>query len=210
MPLPMVHLSVAVALFAKDGRFPPPDFLLGSISPDAIHMRPNTGTLDKERVHLMELGASPPALVQLFRTRYGMDGSHSMGFSAGYLTHLLTDFLWSRSVIDPFRQKLSPTLPEKEVRVLYYRDTDRIDFDLYYRMPWRPQVWTSLKTAKAVDFASLLTAEEITLWRDRTLLWFADPGHDSMVEPRYISSLDAQTFIDRAAREISELFSISM
>ena len=42
MPLPMVHLSVAVSLCEKDGRFPSPDFLLGSIAPDAIHMRPFT------------------------------------------------------------------------------------------------------------------------------------------------------------------------
>ena len=41
MPLPMVHLAISVRMRAQDGRALTPDFLLGSIAPDAIHMRPN-------------------------------------------------------------------------------------------------------------------------------------------------------------------------
>ena len=209
MPLPMVHLSVAVSLCEKDERFPSPDFLLGSIAPDAIHMRPDTRKDDKERVHLLELGASPQELVRLFQARYGKDVARSMGFSAGYLAHLLTDFLWRQAVIDPFRKKNLPTLPEKEIRSLYYRNTDQVDLDLYRQMPWRPQVWHSLKTAVAGDFPPLLTAKEITLWRDRTLGWFELHDHDPQEEPLSITLADTLDFVERAVKEIAGIFAAS-
>ena len=129
-----------------------------------------------------------------------------MGFSDGYLTHLLTDHLWWEAVVDPFRKKFPPTLHEKDFRSLYYRETDQIDLDLYRQMSWRPEAWSKLEAATAVDFASLLTAEEITQWRDRTLLWYEDPGHDPMVEPVYITRADTQAFIERAVKEIAGIF----
>ena len=206
MPLPMVHLSVAVALSEKEGIFPSADFLLGSLAPDAIHMRPNSVKLDKEHVHLIDLGASPSQLLQIFRTEYGLDQSRPVGFAGGYLTHLLTDRLWWQTVITPFRAKFPPAFPDSDFRRLYYRYTDRIDLDLYRQMPWRPLAWSSLQAATAVDFVPFLTAVEILQWRDRTLCWYDDPAHASTVEPVYISRLDTQAFIVRAAEEINALF----
>lgn len=139
MPLPMVHLSVAVSLSEAAGHFPGPDFLLGNLAPDSIHMRPHSERRDKEHVHLRDLGVSSRELVQIFRERHGMDGSPLLGFAGGYLTHLLTDHLWWEMVIAPFHKKFPPSFPEAELRSLYYRDTDQIDVDLYRRMPWRPQ-----------------------------------------------------------------------
>jgi hypothetical protein len=206
MPLPMVHLSVAVSLCEKEGYFPSPDFLLGSIAPDAIHMRPNTGERDKERVHLLELGASPRELAGLFKAQYGPEGFQSLGFSEGYLAHLLTDRLWWEAVFSPFRKKLPPTLPEKNVRSLYYRDTDQVDLDLYLQSPWRPDAWARLKKATAAGFPLFLAAEEVTQWRDRTLLWYEDPRHEPGVEPVYITRMATQVFIERAATEIAGIF----
>jgi hypothetical protein len=54
MPLPMVHLAVAVRVHEVESRVPSSAFLLGSIAPDAIHMRPGTGRDDKRRVHLVD------------------------------------------------------------------------------------------------------------------------------------------------------------
>ena len=206
MPLPMVHLSVAVALSGNEGRLPSADFLLGSIAPDAIHMRAHSTKLDKEHVHFIDLGASPQELLQLFRAEYGMDEFQSIGFAGGYLAHLLTDRFWWQTIITPFRKKFPPTFPEPDFRRLYYRDTDRIDLDLYRQMPWRPQAWSSLEAVTAADFIPFLTAVEILQWRTRTLRWYDDPVPDTMVEPVYISRLDTQAFIGQAVKEIAELF----
>ncbi|HVM72735.1 MAG TPA: hypothetical protein VMT91_13315, partial [Anaerolineales bacterium] len=161
----------------------------------------------KEHVHLIDLGVSPHELLQLFRSEYGLDDSQGCGFSGGYLTHLLTDRLWWQTIITPFRQRFPSTFPEKEFRSLYYRDTDRIDLDLYRQAAWRPQAWSSLETAAAADFAPFLTAAEILQWRDRTLRWYDDPVHDCAAEPVYISLSDTQAFIGRAGLEIAELYS---
>lgn len=52
MPLPMVHLAIAVQAHKLISSEPTPAFLLGSIAPDAIHMRPNTTRNDKQKTHL--------------------------------------------------------------------------------------------------------------------------------------------------------------
>lgn len=203
MPLPMVHLSVAVALSEREHRFPSGEFLLGNLAPDAIHMRPNTVKLDKERVHMLDSGCSAADLVNSFQARYIRKDSPSMGFHLGYLTHLLTDRIWRERIIDPFRLSLVPTFPDQEIRSRYYHDTDRIDFDLYRRMAWQPQAWSSLETAPAVDFPPFLTANEILHWRDRTLLWYRNPGHDPQADTVYIHLDRTLTFIAEAAVEIA-------
>jgi hypothetical protein len=203
----MVHLSVAVGLSEKALRFPSTDFLLGSLAPDAIHMRPHSVKRDKEHVHLMDLGASPLELVRLFRTEYGMDDAQSRGFAGGYLAHLLTDRLWWQTIITPFRNTFPPTFPEPDFRTIYYRDTDPIDLELYRQMPWRLQVWASLASATALDFPPFLTGTEIQQWRDRTLDWFDVHILDPLVEPVHISYIDTQLFIKRAIQEIAGLFS---
>ena len=50
MPLPMVHLSTAVKINTLQG-LKSPEFYLGSISPDAVHMRAGFVPNDKTRSH---------------------------------------------------------------------------------------------------------------------------------------------------------------
>lgn len=54
MPLPMVHLAVVVNMQRNEARDLSPNLLLGSIAPDAIHMRRDTGHHDKLCVHLAD------------------------------------------------------------------------------------------------------------------------------------------------------------
>ncbi len=73
MPLPMVHLAVAIQMHRLEQRIPSPDFLLGSIAPDAIHMRPDTGREDKQRVHLAEIPDPDHERVRLSMTQCQAD-----------------------------------------------------------------------------------------------------------------------------------------
>ena len=73
-------------------------------------------------------------------------------------------------------------------------------------MPWRPEAWSGLAAAKPTGFASLLTANEIIRWRDRTLLWYENHCHDAIAEPVHITLADTHTFIDQAVTEIAGLF----
>jgi hypothetical protein len=167
MPLPMVHLTVAVRRYESDGTLPPA-FLLGSLAPDAIHMRPGAGREDKARTHLL----APPdtadhAAIRDLLGRYRTADRELADFAAGYAAHLLTDRHWAEAVYRPFRRALPPTLDPVSRRELYYRETDQLDFDLYHHMPWRPRVWELLALAPARDFAGLLKAAEIGRSSDR-------------------------------------------
>ena len=206
MPLPMVHLAVAVHVHRQEENTPSPDFLLGSIAPDAIHMRPNAGRDDKRRVHLSETHDPHHERVRPLLAGYRSDESTALGFAEGYAAHLLTDYLWVETVIDSFRRSIPPGLSDQEERSLYYLETDQIDFCLYHRMPWRPEVWSKLAAAQPRDFSPLLTAEEIGQWRDRTLVWFEELKQEPMIEPVYITYADVEAFIDQAAHETMRAF----
>jgi hypothetical protein len=206
MPLPMVHLAVAMHLYRQEENTPSPDFLLGSIAPDAIHMRPNAGRDDKRRVHLSEAHDPHHERARSLLAGYRSDESTALGFAEGYAAHLLTDYLWVETVIDSFRRSIPPGLSDQEERSLYYLETDQIDFCLYHRMPWRAEVWSKLAAAQPRDFSPLLTAEEIGQWRDRTLVWFEELKQEPMIEPVYITYADVEAFIDQAAHETMRAF----
>lgn len=59
MPWPMVHFSIAEQLWNQN---PSPEFLLGSIAPDAIHMREGSTRQDKGRTHLCDDDGTMPSL----------------------------------------------------------------------------------------------------------------------------------------------------
>ena len=119
-------------------------------------------------------------------------------FAEGYAAHLLTDRLWIDTVFASFRASIPADLTRQEYRALYYRETDQIDLELYHQMPWRPDVWRELAAAEARDF-SLLTAEEIELWQQRTLDWFDKLKEEAGIKPLYITLADVRAFVERAA-----------
>ena len=203
----MVHLAIAVQMHVPTGSIPTPAFLLGSIAPDAIHMRSNTGRGDKQRVHLL---ATPDSAghkrVHALVARYWAEESGRADFAEGYAAHLLADRLWVQTVLTSFRGSIPPGLSFEEQRSLYYRETDQVDFDLYHQMPWRSEVWAKLAAASPEDFASLLTAEEIRQWRDRTLHWYGGLKEEPGIEPTYITGEDVQGFIGQAAEMIVKCF----
>ena len=199
MPLPMVHLAVAVRMRELQGLALTPAFLLGSISPDAIHMRPATGPDDKLRVHLRDAPDADHLRVRTLLLRHWAERSSAADFAEGYAAHLLTDRLWIDTVFASFRASIPADLTRQEYRALYYRDTDQIDLELHHRMPWRPQVWRRLAAAEARDFFPLLTAEEIERWQQRTLDWYDKLKGEPGIKPLYITLAAVQAFIERAA-----------
>jgi hypothetical protein len=202
MPLPMVHLAIAVQLQPVWEPSLTSDFLLGSLAPDAIHMRPNTDRSDKKRTHFgYSLDAADLELLQdQLVSRWASDNP-MMNFVEGYIAHILTDRLWLQTVVENFRSRLPFGLSMEDQRSLYYQETDQIDFNLFYHEPWRPRIWSQLRTAQAVDFEELLTAAEIAGWRDRTLVWF-DQQQEPMVTPIYLTEADVREFIPQAAETI--------
>ena len=105
-----------------------------------------------------------------------------------------------------FRKRIPQGISAEERRILYYQETDQVDFNLYHQMRWRRQVWTKLVATQPKDFPPLLTGEEIKRWRDRTLRWFEELKEEPGIEPVHITDNDIQIFIDQAGEMVTRYF----
>ncbi len=165
MPLPMVHLAVAVAIIPDLDAPEAPAFLLGNLAPDAIHMRPGWTPDDKQRVHLflsstdIPTGAEDAARDLILRWR--KQGVAIEPLHVGYIAHVLTDLLWRAHVWRSLRRALPARISHKEGRALYYRKTDEIDRQISETAPWRGQVWRQLAEAQPADIVDMVSATEI-------------------------------------------------
>ncbi len=204
MPLPMVHLAIAVDLAAGT---PAPAFLLGSLAPDAIHMRDGFEREAKRITHLNSPRDSDKhEQVQDLLARYEDASLPRRAFAAGYAAHLLTDRFWITEVVRPFQRLVPPAPDEAAYRQAYYQEVDQVDFNLYHHAPWRDQVWQRLAQAEASDFAPLLTRGEIDRWRERTLRWFTELKEEPGVQPWYLTDQVVGDFVGRAAVHVAGWF----
>jgi hypothetical protein len=206
----MVHLSVAHRLISDHGLPASPAFYLGSISPDAIHMRPGTGRQDKLAVHLIgEQGLQLHRLKALLTESRAAAGENSVAarFAAGYVAHVLTDDFWREEVLLPFRKRFVGHIPYPELRALYYSECDKNDIDLYDEQPWRPRVWEWLRVAQAravsVAETTILSASEVDGWRYRVLDWFDAHRDKADYEPQQITREMMQAFIRQATFHVA-------
>jgi hypothetical protein len=207
----MVHLAVAHCIIHDHDYTASPAFYLGSIAPDAIHMRPGTDAKDKHAVHLV--GRDGPNLDRLRALLAQGETARQGQFAAGYAAHILTDVAWRTDVILPFRRPRVEQMPYAELRALYYNECDKLDLDLYDEQPWRPAVWEMLRAAKAREIGlagepPLLTADEVDAWRIRTMGWFdayrgASFRGEAAYQPQVITREQVWAFIPRTAAQIA-------
>lgn len=202
MPLPMVHLAIAVQAHTLANRRLTPAFVLGSLAPDAIHMRPGTDRDDKARVHLGLWQMSEPEALERIQNLMDENCSEENGldpFVGGYAAHLLTDYWWLQAFARPFFERFSSDTPSEERREWYYRETDQVDFNLYRCAAWRQAVWRMLAEACAPDFSPYLSADEIDGWRQRTLDWFEKLKQEPGILPQFITDEVVADFIQSSA-----------
>ncbi len=196
MPLPMVHLSIAVELFGVDRVSP--DFLLGSIAPDAIHMRYGSTADDKDRTHLRDIpGESYSSRLRGFLSKYIASDLDARDFIIGYTIHLWSDYLWITTIGDEFIQNFG-NKPNLEFRKLYYNDTEQIDIDLYRACLCREVLWDKLKKAQPRTIGNLLLSNEIDNWRNHVLQWFDQARENRYTEPVLITRAVVDDFVRSA------------
>ena len=210
MPLPMVHLSVAKKII--DAGFNAnrlSQFFLGSIAPDAIHIRKDADRLAKNDTHLIPKGEKWIDVNEddyfSFMVNY-IDKNKDKAdydFLWGYGIHILTDMYWSKSVYLEFVEKFNKdTAPVQEERWAYYNDTDVLDLLLYNECNWRIDVWLCLQNAEYSDFINLLSAQEIRQWNERTLHWYDSDASKHTNPIKYIMQSDIEDFITSCSETI--------
>ncbi|NMA35192.1 MAG: zinc dependent phospholipase C family protein [Clostridiaceae bacterium] len=206
MPLPMVHLCAAREYAGdKAALLNCPEFYLGCISPDAVHMRKNAGKQDKHVTHLHAENSDQwkRNVIEFIRQNRS---KVNYAFRLGYGIHILTDILWNETLYEKFRTEYEKDIdPVQDVIWAYYNDTDQLDFELYKTFGWRGDVWMLLEKTEAPDIEGILGADEIDAWNKRTLHWYDSSESQHKFPVKYLSAEDIIGFAKTAGKQIADI-----
>ena len=204
MPLPMIHLSTAVKINTLKV-MKSPEFYLGNISPDAVHMRAGFVREDKIKSHcnarVLAAIDELDSLCVMIEKSVGKERE----FILGYLVHILTDLFWEDTVLKKYGEQYeSDPAPIQDKRMGYYNDTDQLDFAFYEKESWRPAIWEMLAQAEEFSVEEAVNKDEVAAWKHRTLNWY-NSGKSQHTNPiKYISYEDLDNFTSYAAMKCDE------
>ena len=187
MALPMVHLLAAYA-WAQDKPelVNNPDYYLGAISPDAIHIRDGSDKSHKNATHMGNWREMLPGAI------IGYWHTHRSAFDIGYGIHALTDGMWTVRFHRELTGMLLPNgKPDPEI---YYNDTLIVDFRLFHDHPLTPFLMDMLHRGSAPAGHPLLSAREIDAWRRDTLAFYDRPC-DRHAPVRFVTYEYVQRFL---------------
>ena len=198
MALPMVHLLAAWA-WAQDKPElrENPDYYLGAISPDAIHIRDGGDKSRKDEFHLHNWRRPAPDEV----LAYWME--HFTPFDLGYGIHVLLDGQWAVGFRRCFPEMLLPNgKPDPKI---YYNDTCITDFELYHTSKLTPFLMDMVMRGRAPEDHPLLTRREFELWRRDTMAFYdrACPMSDPV---RYIDRKYVEAFLRDCTEMMTETY----
>lgn len=198
MALLMVHLLVA-DLWAQGHPeyLTSPEYYLGAISPDAIHIRDHDDKSRKDEFHLYNWRSLHREPVEA----YWRD--HHAPFDIGFGVHVLTDCQWVPRYVERLPGLMS--LNGKLDTGIYYNDTFVTDFELLHATPRLQAMLDLIETAEVPDDHPLLTRYEFSEWRREMLEAYRGkcPRHDPVkfIDTRYV--LD---FVEDSIPLINEIY----
>lgn len=212
------HLAVALELIRRwTGNVPqeqrllhPQRFLLGNVCPDGIMSRRNYERSMKMHTHfrdgIPDYEFCLPRNLELFHQRLYRfaqetltDSSPERELYLGYLTHILADEIFMRTVRQEFMQKISVVgLTERDAETFehFTYDVNQIDFRLAREYPAMDWAYRCLREAEPYEIQGLLTERELTDSRKWLLDFFFDHAPEPQ-EPVYYT-------YDRALRYIED------
>lgn len=207
MPWPMVHFSIAEQLWDQ---IPSPEFLLGSIAPDAIHMREGTTRQDKGRTHLCKDDGTMPNLTDFdnFYNMHGRSDNQSFNlFMLGYISHIFTDLRWTESVWKDYVEKVSGEFPRQNeaLKSRYNREVCQIEYHLCRSENWTDRVLASVLQAKAYSVPSLLHESEVKQYGELVVRNLRDTSNEPHIALCYITDQIVAEFIEQTVDELKEL-----
>ena len=190
MALTMVHLLVADIWAQRHPEYlDSPEYFLGAVSPDAMHIRFHDDKSRKDEFHLynwQSLHREP--VVAYWR-------AHKTPFDVGFGVHVLTDCQWvpryCRTLPGLFLSTGKLNIP------VYYNDTFVTDFALYRKSPRLQQILDMLPEAQVPEDHPLLTRYEFEEWRRMILEMYHGqcPRHDPVqfITEQYVHDFAADS-----------------
>ncbi|AOZ92576.1 hypothetical protein [Paenibacillus crassostreae] len=199
MPWPMVHFAISEILSFGD---PSPNLLLGSISPDAIHMRGQISREEKGVTHLVHNGKLPNK--ELIMERYREYLPKRMepewkSFVVGYFSHIYTDLRWTETIYTDFENNYNGD--KNEIRKTYNNEVSQVEFYLLRALESKDKLLVKLEQAKGYSVDPFLTQLEINQYRDCKINWLEDLNNEPQITPIYFKNDKVMNFIRETAKE---------
>lgn len=200
MAQPMMHLLIADNIYRENpGDFSSyGSFLLGSIAPDAVHMRADWTREMKRISHYRFTNESPISHFDGFFDEYHTPENRD--FVIGYLVHLLSDMIWYHSVRVPFKESFSqvpdPDMPMNEV---YYADCGQIQERLFWDGN-APRIIDGIREGKAYSLEGMIDAGSVSAWRDKLIRQYSG-RRDIIPDTKYISERQVRDYMTGCTEE---------
>ncbi len=197
----ITHLLVADKIYTKIPVNSYGDFLLGSIAPDAVHVKENYTREIKNISHYRFDSKSKISYFDTFINEY--ETSENRSFVAGYLVHLLSDMIWYHWVRVPFKEEfLKSPLQNMSMNEAYYADCEQIEQLLF----WENNVSgiiEGVNKGKAYSLKGLIDAEDVEAWKEKLIFDYSS-RKNIFLHTKYISEQCIRDYISGCAKECIE------
>lgn len=204
MPWPMVHFGVAQKL---GGPEPSSHLLIGSIAPDAIHVRGKITREQKGITHLVRDGRLPDA--NLIKENYlhylNLEPEKAWKeYIYGYFAHIYTDLRWIQTLYADFKKE---NIDDKEnIGYTYNQEVSQLEFELKRSQPWTDSILNKLKDSEGHAIPLFVEKSEVEQYRTIKLEWLLDERNEPKIELIYFTLDKVEMFIQDIAGELNTLF----
>ncbi len=205
MPWPMVHFAIATNVSLLD---PSPSFLLGSIAPDAIHMRGNVTRKEKGCTHLVIEDKFPS--IEILKRNCLEYLSMNMElewkeYILGYFAHIYADIRWTETIYAEFEREYQGD--KKDIRKIYNQEVSQVEFNLFRAEEWAQQnIIRRLQRANAFTISPFVTENEVSQYRDIKIDWILDESNEPKLKTIYFNEKKVSDFIIYTSNELNGLF----
>ncbi|AZN40978.1 hypothetical protein [Paenibacillus albus] len=208
MPWPMVHFGIAEKLYKGQ---PSPSFLLGSIAPDAIHVRGQVTRAEKGATHFVT-GDRFPSVEQLkyhcLHHLSHVSETEQADFVRGYIAHVYADMRWTETIYARFEQDFNNEghKQSRGIRDVYNEEMSQTEFTLLRTQTWAGELLNMLRESSVNGLEPLVSEHEVCRYRELKLDWLNEPDNEPCIEPLYFSVEAVLAFIVQTADELQQLF----
>ncbi|NOU93256.1 hypothetical protein GC093_08495 [Paenibacillus sp. LMG 31456] len=204
MPWPMVHFAIAAKVASLE---PSPSFLLGSIAPDAIHMRDHATRKEKGITHLVSEDKFPSIEIlkreclSYLSLNINLDWKE---YILGYFAHIYADIRWTDTLYAEFEREYYGD--KNEIRKIYNQEVSQVEFNLLRSEDWAQKVLKNLQLAHVFADTPFVTQNEVSQYRDVKIEWLLDDRNEPKFKNIYFKEEAVRKFILNTSNELKELF----
>lgn len=217
MAFQMIHMEIAYRVMQKlgipEGR---EEFLLGSVAPDAVHMRDDYKVEDKIHSHLFE-GCGPwgdtrdydrwIANIHSFWEKFGkneIDINRRM-LIAGIFTHCKTDYWNDVTIWRGTQREFIPPMDPDKFKQEFYVEARAVDEWLYFNGENTKEIRELLGAAKEEGLADYYTTEDVVKLKKNLLsIQYAGISQTDLIGFRYYTREKLEKFLADVTEDVAK------